>query len=395
MRNFLHQTSPEKNTSIPPDVVLKAVNLKKVFRGRPTPAVDNVSFQVRTGQIVSLLGPNGAGKTTSFRMACGMINGEEGQIFLNGVDVTRWPMHRRVREGRLGYLPQDRSSFNQLTAEQNLYAAMQFLGYSRAEQKAECSRLLAEFNLEHIRKSVVGAGGKGGVSGGELRRLEVARAMLTRPKILLLDEPFAAVDPITVTNFKKLILKLSQEGMAILITDHSVADALPFCDYSYIVKAGRILYEGTPNDIVNNQDAVTQYLGERADDVRHKLQRQREDRLDDRDDATSARRERPVNDVTNALRAPEQTNARVSSARPTLTRLSARRENAPRHDATTRNVRGYQAPNLERSSASRVDLTLSRDPDAPLKQTPTPRDNPRQENRFAKKIPRLLKKRER
>ena len=344
-----------RNESAPRDdsVVLRATHLRKTFSRRKRPAVDDVSFEVRAGQIVSLLGPNGAGKTTSFRMACGMIEGDEGQVFLNGIDVTRWPMHRRVRQGGLGYLPQDRSAFNLLTAEQNLYAAMQFWGYSRSEQRKECARLLKEFHLEDIRRSVVGSGGKGGLSGGELRRLELARAMLTRPRILLLDEPFAAVDPITVTNFKKLILKLAKSGMAILITDHSVADALPFCDYSYIVKDGKILYKGTPIEIVNNREAVTQYLGERAEDVRIKLRRNRDELVNDEE-----------------FRATQSDQDDVDAIPPSYLDASAQR----------------------RTASSRPTLTLTRQPNQHVRTTPSPRDERREENRFSDSIPRLLKR---
>ena len=214
-QNFYHVGTQQKT-------ILRTEKLVKIYGKRRV--VDGVSFDVGEGEVVGLLGSNGAGKTTSFRMSCGLIPANSGRIILNGLDVTRWPMYRRAREGRLGYLPQDRSTFGALTTEQNLYAAMEFLGYSRKDQKKECERLLKQFDLAKVRKTHVGYGGTGGLSGGERRRLEVARALLSKPKILLLDEPFANVDPKTVKEIQDVIRFLSNEGVAVLITDHQVDD---------------------------------------------------------------------------------------------------------------------------------------------------------------------------
>ena len=243
-------------------VILQAENLVKTYGARTV--VDMVSFKVYEGEIVGLLGANGAGKTTTFRMACGLIPTDSGKIILNGLDVTRWPMHRRVQEGGLGYLPQDRSTFGSLTTEQNLYAAMEFLGYSRSARKDKCDALLAQFDLEKVRKTVVGNGGAGGLSGGERRRLEVARALLTNPKILLLDEPFAAVDPKKIMGFQDVILNLKAEGIAVLITDHRVEETLAITDRAYVVDEGRVLCSGTSEEVLNNPEARRAYFGENA-----------------------------------------------------------------------------------------------------------------------------------
>ena len=250
-------------------VVLKAEGLVKIYGNRRV--VDGVGFEVREGEVVGLLGANGAGKTTSFRMSCGLIPANEGKITLNGLDVTSWPMYRRAREGRLGYLPQDRSVFGALTTEQNLLAAMEFLGYSRAEQKVALEESLEKFNLKHIRLTKVGMGGSGGLSGGERRRLEIARALLAKPKILLLDEPFANVDPITVEGIQEVIRQLADEGIAVLITDHQVDETLAITDRSYIVGAGKVLCAGTPIEVLSDPAAVRTYFGAKAEFSRKRI----------------------------------------------------------------------------------------------------------------------------
>ena len=244
------------------NVVLKVDKLVKKYGSRTV--VQGVSFEVREGEIVGLLGANGAGKTTSFRMACGLIPNNGGTVMLNGLDVTNWPMYRRAREGRLGYLPQDRSTFGTLTTEENLYAAAEYLGLSRSEQKRRCEAALQRFNLLHLRKMKVGMGGTGGLSGGERRRLEIARALLAEPKILLLDEPFANVDPITVEEMQKVIRELAETGVAVLITDHQVDETLAITDRSYIISHGKVLCSGTPIEVLSSDAAIETYFGGKA-----------------------------------------------------------------------------------------------------------------------------------
>ena len=252
--------------------VLRAEKLVKVYGKRRV--VDGVEFEVGEGEVVGLLGANGAGKTTSFRMTCGLIPTDSGRIILNGLDVTKWPMYRRAREGRLGYLPQDRSTFGELTTEQNLYAAMEYLDYSRKEMKTTCDKLLEQFDLEKVRKTKVGHGGTGGLSGGERRRLEVARALLSHPKILLLDEPFANVDPNTVKEIQDVIRDLSNRGIAVLITDHQVDDTLAITNRSYIINQGRVLCSGKPLEVLQHPDAIKYYFGDKAKASRELIMRQ-------------------------------------------------------------------------------------------------------------------------
>ncbi len=255
-------------------VVLSAQKLVKIYGtgSKRRTVVNGVSFEVREGEIVGLLGSNGAGKTTSFRMACGLIQPDKGTIILNGIDVTNWPMHRRTHDGRLGYLPQDRSTFGALTTEENLIGAMQFLGYTKAQQRAKLDECLVKFNLTHIRKTKVGYGGSGGLSGGERRRLEIARALLSNPKILLLDEPFANVDPITVEEMQKVILELVRDNVSILITDHQVEETLAITDRSYIVNRGEVLCSGSPSEVLKNQRAIDTYFGKRAESLQLRFQ---------------------------------------------------------------------------------------------------------------------------
>lgn len=251
-------------------VILKADNLVKIYGKRTV--VDGVSFEVRESEVVGLLGSNGAGKTTSFRMACGLIQPNGGTVTLNGLNVTNWPMYRRAREGELGYLPQDRSTFGALTTEENLIGAMQFLGYTKAQQREKLDELLVKFKLTHIRKTKVGYGGSGGLSGGERRRLEIARALLSHPKILLLDEPFANVDPITVDEMQKVILELVKDSVSILITDHQVAETLAITDRSYIVNRGKVLCSGSPVEVLMNQRAIDTYFGKNAANLLRQFQ---------------------------------------------------------------------------------------------------------------------------
>lgn len=260
-----HASSAQTYASQERPIVLKAERLVKIYGKRTV--VKGVSFEVREGEVVGLLGANGAGKTTSFRMACGLIQPNGGKVTLNGLDVTNWPMHRRTHEGRLGYLPQDRSTFGALTTEQNLIGAMEFLGYTRAQQREKLDELLVKFNLTHIRRTKVGFGGSGGLSGGERRRLEIARALLSNPKILLLDEPFANVDPITVDEMQKVIEGLVRDNVAILITDHQVAETLAITDRSYIVNKGEVICSGPPLTVLTNPKAINTYFGKNANNL--------------------------------------------------------------------------------------------------------------------------------
>src|SRR6478735_4863675 len=195
--------------------ILEAEGLVKTYGSRKV--VDGVSFSVDTAEIVGLLGPNGAGKTTSFRMTCGMIEPDEGQVVLNGLDVTRWPMYRRAKDGGMGYLAQEASIFRKLSVEQNLLAVMELLGMDRRTRRARTDELLEQFKITHIRKSNAAR-----LSGGERRRLEIARCLITEPEIILLDEPFVGIDPVTVQSIQVVIRDLKARGISILITDHQV-----------------------------------------------------------------------------------------------------------------------------------------------------------------------------
>jgi lipopolysaccharide export system ATP-binding protein len=238
-----------------PSPILRVEGLVKIYGKRRV--VDGVSFHVNKGEIVGLLGPNGAGKTTSFRMACGLINTNSGIVYLGSQDVTNWPMYRRSREGGMGYLPQDRSVFQKLSVQNNLYGIMEMLGMKRSVRKRRCDELLEKFQLTHLRYNY-----GGGLSGGERRRLEIARSLVSDPKIILLDEPFAAVDPITVTGIQEIIRQLSSEGISILITDHSVQDTLQITQRSYVIQAGQVLCHGTPEEVLSNPEARKVYFGE-------------------------------------------------------------------------------------------------------------------------------------
>ena len=235
--------------------ILQAEGLVKIYGRRRV--VDGVSLQVEPGEIVGLLGPNGAGKTTSFKMICGLVKPDKGSVFLQGTDVTRWPMHERSRSGSMGYLPQQASVFGKLSAEQNLRGMMQLLGFSRKEQKLRTEELLDQFKIAHIRKTKAGA-----LSGGERRRLEIARCLVSNSKIIMLDEPFAGIDPVTVQNVQVVIRELSQAGIAVLITDHAAREILQITDRTYVVSEGRILCSGTAEQIVGHDEVKEKYLGE-------------------------------------------------------------------------------------------------------------------------------------
>ncbi len=232
-----------------------ARNLVKSYRGRTV--VNGVSFEVFPNEIVGLLGPNGAGKTTSFYMVVGRIKAKEGQVFVDEKEITHLPMHRRARLG-LGYLSQEASIFRGLTVEENLLAILEANNFPAKEKAAEVEALLEEFNLTHLKKQ------KGiSLSGGERRRVEIVRALATRPSYLLLDEPFSGVDPIGVSDVQEMLTYLRQEGYGILLTDHNVRETLAITDRAYIIHQGRILISGSSEDIANSETARKIYLGER------------------------------------------------------------------------------------------------------------------------------------
>ncbi len=235
--------------------ILVADSLVKTYGQRRV--VDGVSLFVDSGEIVGLLGPNGAGKTTTFRMICGLAKPESGEVFLNEESVTDWPMYIRAKRGGMGYLPQQSSVFAKLSAQDNLIGIMQLLGFSRRQQKARCEELLEQFRIAHVRKTAAGR-----LSGGERRRLEIARCLISDPQIIMLDEPFAGIDPVTVQNIQIIIRDLANNGIAILITDHAAREILQITDRTYVVNEGQILCSGTTDEIVQHDDVRRKYLGE-------------------------------------------------------------------------------------------------------------------------------------
>jgi lipopolysaccharide export system ATP-binding protein len=219
--------------------------------------VDGIDVEVRSGEIVGLLGPNGAGKTTTFYMLVGMIRPNAGQVLLGDADITRMPMYRRARRG-LGYLPQEASVFRRLTVEENVRAILETLPLSKQAQHEKCDALLADLRLEHVRKN---RGSQ--LSGGERRRVEIARALTTEPRFMLLDEPFSGIDPIAVADIQQTVSHLRERGMGILITDHNVRETLRITDRAYIMYDGTILLSGTAEDLAADPEARKIYLGER------------------------------------------------------------------------------------------------------------------------------------
>jgi lipopolysaccharide export system ATP-binding protein len=236
--------------------LLQASALQKSFHQRKV--VDGVSFQVRQGEVVGLLGPNGAGKTTSFNMVVGLVQADAGKVELDGEDLTGLPMHRRARRG-LGYLPQEASIFRKLSVRQNFLAVLELQRrYDARAREARAQELLEEFGLGHVADSLGET-----LSGGERRRAEIARSLIPGPRFILFDEPFAGVDPINVGDLQRQIFLLKQRGLGVLITDHNVQDTLGICDRAYIIAQGRILEEGSPEQIAASPRARAVYLGER------------------------------------------------------------------------------------------------------------------------------------
>jgi lipopolysaccharide export system ATP-binding protein len=237
---------------------LRVEGLIKTYGSRRV--VDGVSFHVDRDEIVGLLGPNGAGKTTSFRMTCGMIEPEAGKVFLNGLEVTNWPMYRRARDGGMGYLAQESSVFRKLTVEKNLLGVMEMLGVERKTRQKRCDELLEQFDIARLRKSLAIS-----LSGGERRRLEIARALVSNPKIMLLDEPFTGIDPVTIASIQQIIRQLRDQGIAILITDHQVRETLQITNRSYVIRDGRVLCHGRPEEVTKHPEARKYYFGENMD----------------------------------------------------------------------------------------------------------------------------------
>jgi lipopolysaccharide export system ATP-binding protein len=238
--------------------LLECRNLVKVYPGGKR-AVDGVSFDVEQGEVVGLLGPNGAGKSTTFRMACGLINPTEGQVFLDGREVTHWPMYQRARHG-LGYLPQDDSIFRKLTVEQNLRAILEFLPFGYRERRRIIDDLLHRFGLADKRRQVAAT-----LSGGERRRLEISRSLASRPRIILLDEPFTGIDPVTINDIQDIIADLRDRGIAILLTDHRERETLTITDRSNVICAGRVLVSGDAETVLSDPVAQEMYFGRRFD----------------------------------------------------------------------------------------------------------------------------------
>ena len=228
--------------------------LIKFYKGRKV--VDSVSLDLDSGQVAGLLGPNGAGKTTTFYMAVGFVKADSGQVLINKDDITNKPMHQRARKG-IGYLPQEASIFRKLSVEQDLTAVLEYLNYSQAEQKEHAARLLEEMGIAHLAEQMAQS-----LSGGERRRLEIARVLATKPAFILLDEPFAGIDPMAVADLQKIIADLTKRDIGILISDHNVRETLSVCHHAYILNKGQIIEAGPPDHIANSEIARRIYLGE-------------------------------------------------------------------------------------------------------------------------------------
>ncbi len=234
---------------------LRSEDLVKIYKRRAV--VNRVSISVKQGEVVGLLGPNGAGKTTSFYMIVGMVKPNGGKVFLNNTEITTLPMYKRARMG-IGYLPQEASVFRRLSVEDNILAILQMMKLPKDEQKKRLESLLEELGITHIRKSMGYQ-----LSGGERRRTEIARALATRPKFILLDEPFAGIDPIAVEDIMNIVKNLKNKGIGILITDHNVHETLSIVDRAYILIEGEIFKSGQAEDLANDKDVRKLYLGEK------------------------------------------------------------------------------------------------------------------------------------
>ncbi|HQN65011.1 MAG TPA: LPS export ABC transporter ATP-binding protein [Methylophilus sp.] len=233
--------------------ILKVEHLRKAYKGRTV--VQDISLEINSGEVVGLLGPNGAGKTTSFYMMVGLVSIDSGRILLNDKDLSRMPIHSRAQMG-LSYLPQEPSIFRKLTVEENILAILELQKLTEAQQHEQLESLLQELHIVHIRNSMAIS-----LSGGERRRVEIARCLATNPNFILLDEPFAGIDPIAVLDIQKIIRYLSTRNIGVLITDHNVRETLGICDRAYIVNDGTVFASGPPSEIVNNEAVREVYLG--------------------------------------------------------------------------------------------------------------------------------------
>ena len=235
--------------------ILRTDKLVKVYGGRAV--VNGVDINLKRGEIVGLLGPNGAGKTTSFYMIVGLVQPNGGKVFFDGEDVTAMPMYKRARMG-MGYLPQEESIFRKLTVEENIMAILETLNLTKAERKSRCEELLSQFGIEHVAKQLAIT-----LSGGEKRRLTIARSLVTKPSLLMLDEPFSGVDPIAVYDVQQIVSNLRETGLGILITDHNVRETLAIVDRAYLIHEGKVLSEGTKDFLIDDPISRQFYLGER------------------------------------------------------------------------------------------------------------------------------------
>lgn len=236
-----------------PNTTLSVSNINKTIQKKHI--VKNISLQVQSGTIVGLLGPNGAGKTTLFYIIVGLISSDSGHIYINKTDIINFPIHKRSQLG-LGYLPQEASIFRKMTVRDNILSILE-LHYPKNEQEKKLKELLQDLKIEHIKHSYGQA-----LSGGERRRVEIARVLATRPNFILLDEPFAGVDPLSISDIQSIILYLKQQNIGILITDHNARETLKICDHTYVINNGEVLEEGSPSDLVNNEQVKKIYLGE-------------------------------------------------------------------------------------------------------------------------------------
>lgn len=234
--------------------LLSARNLKKRYKSRTV--VEDVSFELRSGEVVGLLGPNGAGKTTCFYMIVGLVAADGGEVYIDDTRLTHLPMHRRAHLG-LSYLPQEASVFRKMNVEENILAVLELQKLPQDAQQDRLENLLQELHIDHIRQTQAAA-----LSGGERRRVEIARALATNPRFILLDEPFAGVDPIAVLDIQRIIRFLKDKGIGVLITDHNVRETLGICDHAYIINQGHVLAAGEPSEIVQNERVRQVYLGE-------------------------------------------------------------------------------------------------------------------------------------
>jgi lipopolysaccharide export system ATP-binding protein len=235
------------------NMVLRTENLVKRYKQRTV--VDHVSIELKQGEIVGLLGPNGAGKTTTFYMTTGLVTPNEGKIFLNDVEITHYPVYKRAQNG-IGYLAQEASVFRKMTVEDNIRAVLEMTKFSKAYQKEKLESLISEFNLGHVRKNQGDC-----LSGGERRRTEIARCLAIEPNFIMLDEPFAGVDPIAVQDIQDIVWKLKDKNIGILITDHNVDETLAITDRAYILVEGKILFQGTAEELADNEKVKKVYLG--------------------------------------------------------------------------------------------------------------------------------------